>query len=219
MTDNLAVILVTLAAFVIIGTGWWIVTILLPLTRDTPFHRRWAVIGIQVNLLLILFAFMVRPSGLFWGVLAPWYPPLAMVTVGREGFLNVVQVLGVPLIAGLFVAGAVFVLAYFYKPIRLFAIGLAGLGGFSVAALQAPSYAAAKIEEIARERGATCLAQQSLWQSRTFAGDLPQYNLHAIARIDGRWYGWSYSEGDFYALPERVQVTEIPLIKDCAPLG
>jgi len=219
MTDNLAVVLVTLAAFVMIGAAWWIVTMLYPLSRDGLKYRNWAIVGLQINLLLILFAWMVRPSGLFWGVLAPWYPPVAMVTFGRDGFINVVRVLSTPIIGGLVVAVAVFAAAYFYRPLRLYALGLAGVAGLAVTALQAPGYAAAKIEQQARAQGASCLAQVPLWKSRQFAGDVPQYNLHAVARINGQWHGWSYSEGDFYALPERVQVDEIPLIKDCVPLG
>ncbi|MEO8530797.1 MAG: hypothetical protein ABI459_06220 [Deltaproteobacteria bacterium] len=218
MTENLGLILLMLVAFVAIGSAWWILTMLYPLARDGVKYRNWAIVGLQVNLLLIIFAFMVRPSGLFWGVLAPWYPPLAMVTVGREGFLNVAHVLSVPLIAGVVAACAVFLAAYFYRPLRLFALGLAGAVGLAVAALQAPGFAATKITDRARALNASCLAQVPLWQSRKFAGDIPQFNLHAVARIDGNWQAWSYSQGDFYKLPSEVRTEEIALIKDCAPL-
>ena len=218
MTDSLGTIIGILAMFVIAGTAWWVLTIILPLGRDDARARRWFWIGLQVNLVLIYFAWLVRPGGIFWGVIAPWYPPLAFITFGREGFFSVARVLAVPFIAGLVAAAAVLVVGLLVRRLRLFAPGLAAVVGMTVIALQAPGYAAARIEERARELGASCLAQTSLWQSRRFAGDAPQFHLHAVAQIGGAWHGWSYAKGDFYEIPDRVKIETLPLVADCAPL-
>ena len=67
----------------------------------------------------------------------------------------------------------------------------------------------------AAERGAGCLARHTFPESLRFWGEEFQFDLHAIARIDGAWHGWSYGEDDFYLIPEGAPKDGNGLLSAC----
>jgi hypothetical protein len=212
-----AIIIAVLALFVIIGTGWWIVTVLWHVQGARPNYRR-ALVGVQINVVLILFAWLLRPGALFWALVAPWYPPLALFALSTDHLAGTVAFFALPLMVGIGVSVALAALFLLVKPLRLFTVGLAGIAGLAAAAVVAVLVTPDKITEQARAMNAQCLAISPLWESRKFAGTAPQLRLHAAARINGEWHGWSYALGGFYPLPATVQTDRIDLIADCKPL-
>jgi hypothetical protein len=216
-SENPGMIIVVLALFVVAGAGWWIGTLLWHLQGKHPNYRR-ALVGLQINVVLILFAWLLRPSGLFWAAVAPWYPPIALYAFSTDHLAGTIGFFALPLMIGIGVSVAVAALCLLVKPLRLFTIGLAGLAGLAAATILALTQTPAKIEAQARGLNAQCLAISPLWQSRKFAGAVPQLQMHAVARITGEWHGFSYALGSFYPLPPRVKTAEIALIADCKPL-
>ena len=216
-SENPAMIIVVLALFVIVGAGWWIATLLWHLQGKSPNYRH-ALVGLQINAVLILFAWLLRPAGLFWAVVAPWYPPIALYAFSTDHLAGTIRFFAQPLMVGIGVCVVVIALCLLVKPLRLFTIGLAGLAGLGSATILALIQTPLQIEAQARALNAQCLAMSPLWQSRKFAGAVPQVDLHAVARINGEWHGFSYALGDFYPLSPRVKTDEIPMITDCKPL-
>ena len=217
-TESPTLIIAALALFVIVGSGWWIGTFFWHLNGRSPVARGRAIVGAQVNGVLILFAWLLRPAGWFWAVIAPWYPPIALYAFSGDHLSGTIRFFALPIMVGIAVCVALIALCLLVRPLRLFTVGLAGFGGLAAAAVVAVSVTPGKITAQAQALGADCIAVTPLWQSRKIAGEIPQFNLHAVARISGEWHGFSYAQGTFYSLPPRVNVHEIPLINECKPL-
>jgi len=52
-----------------------------------------------------------------------------------------------------------------------------------------------------KERNFDCVSIKSFWHSLHIAGREFQFNLHTSAMKDGKSYGWSFRQSDFYEIP------------------
>jgi hypothetical protein len=75
------------------------------------------------------------------------------------------------------------------------------------------------MRETAASMGIEVLARNSLWWSLRNAPREFQWELHAGGRLEDQFFGWSYSEMNWYPIPEtaraNVGVSDCPSLVNC----
>lgn len=102
-----------------------------------------------------------------------------------------------------------------FRPLRLWAPSVLIVLASCIGYWRAETVSAAAICATARSQQATSVRRNSILWSIRNAPAAFQFGLHGEAMIDGRRYGWSYGEMDWYLIPETVYANVSPPERPC----
>lgn len=197
---------------------WWAVIIIPALrARKQGAPLPWpSSLLLQFSVGVSLAWLVLGLPGIAWTLLLPIWPVLGMsfgvspevAAVVRQSFLAIAVGASVAWVAGV---------GLFWRPGPLRHAALVAALPLAAAATLAlaEQRSEQRMEARAAELGAECLARRSLRQSLGFAGAEFQFDLHAVALIDGAWRGWSYRLDDFYLIPDGAPTDGNGLRDDC----
>lgn len=199
-------LLAMLVTFTLLACGWWWMLIIRP-TRQAWQARASmpliASLALQFTVAMTLVTTALGFGGPLWTLALPvawpmlWLlsPPLqTAAAISQNAAALVGGLLSALATAGAMIAVRRSLLRYVLLPCAII--------GTAATFLLAEQRSAARMEERAAALGADCLARHRFWTSLTFWGEEFQWDLHALARIDGEWHGWSYRNDDFYLIPD-----------------
>jgi hypothetical protein len=198
-----------LALLVLLAVGWWYLLVIRPLmkmptaggpTPSTP------LLALQLSLVTTTLGFFLGDGGAaFLNFFLPFLSPLVFLFWLGETETAVLYHYQTAVwggaAAGLATVGCLCLISMRALKFALFpAFVIAGISAVHLAEARSQDRMSSRADQL----GATCLARHSFSQSLRFAGEEFQWDLHASARIDGTWHGWSYAQDDFYLIPDRA---------------
>ncbi|MBV2360251.1 hypothetical protein KUH32_10730 [Thalassococcus sp. CAU 1522] len=136
--------------------------------------------------------------------LALGFPPIALLAIPNPADHAVL--LGQAVVFAVPVALIVFLACVLGFPKALFAVILPSMLGGATLIAVADRFAGQAVCETAQVRGLSDIRRHSLFWSLANTPREFQFDLHGLARQGDRHFGWSYSEMDWYVLPDTFGV-------------
>lgn len=203
MSDDLIIAIVTLAVAVLFTALWWIAAYVgvkrAIAGRASPI---WATLPVQLSALA--FAYATLRAGLLVALLAILSPPLTGVWAGQTVHTALGPLVTATLPVTLPVALAASALCLLIRPLRWVWLCGAALAATTTFLITADNIAGDAMCARAEAAGLTNVTRHSLSWSIRNTGHEFQFDLHAMASLGEDNYGWSYSEMDWYLIPENV---------------
>lgn len=159
----------------------------------------WASAMAQISVIAML-AGLLR-FGPTWGIAAVLFPPGLLLFVSDIAELAITRQIALYALPATFIALG---LTLSVARLRPFAIILAGLILLVTTLVSGEVLSSRAMCALAAEQGLTNVTRNSFVWSIPNSGNEYQFNLHAMGQHGEDYVAWSYSEMDWYLLPDTI---------------
>ena len=162
----------------------------------------------------IFFAYGLLRGSLVGGLFAAAVPPLTMWNMASEfssfrQFLTEVAWGVAPFAVGTLAVCLV------VRPLRIWSLGIPVLVALIASVFVGERISKEAMCQAAVKRGFSEFRRNSFGWSLANTPQEFQFNIHATAKVDGQWLGWSYRDMDWYAIPEDASADVVGATFSC----